>query len=89
MHQVREEGREMMAKRRVTVEVCDNPRCDSRPQQVDSTEPYALGYHLGKGTWHDGGPIPKTFACSEACITPAVRANIDRERGVDPEDSWG
>lgn len=75
-----------MAKERQTVEVCDNPTCDSDPQVVDEQEPYAQGYHLGKGSWHlgGGGPIPKTYACSSGCIAPAVLANIERDLGRDP-----
>lgn len=75
-----------MAKQKVVVEVCDNPRCDSEPQ-ISTKEDPALGFYLGKGFWADGaggGPLPATYACSKECIVPAINANIDRSPGRDP-----
>lgn len=82
-----------MAKKKITVEVCDNPRC----KQGDSQFPYqeevypndtpSMGYHLGKGTWTHGGGgdyVPPTYACCAECIVPAVEANIYRGQGHDP-----
>lgn len=67
-----------MAKQKATIEVCDNPECGNS-EIVTKDEP-ATGYHLGRGFWVSGGggPIPATYACSEECILPAVRANVER-----------
>lgn len=68
-----------MAKRKVTMEGCDNPECPTEYEH-DAQDP-SPGYHLGKGYWSlgGGGPIPATYACSEECIVPAVLAQIDRD----------
>jgi hypothetical protein len=67
-----------MGKRRVTVLECDNPDCESEPV-IEDGEPI-LGLHINGGVWHHsggGGPIPKTYACSEACLLPAIVARFD------------
>jgi hypothetical protein len=72
-----------MGKQKVTVMICDNPECsESGPQIVTDQEPYAMGYHLGKGSMHHGGgggPIPAVFACCRECILPALDAKIAEE----------
>lgn len=71
-----------MAKKKVTVEVCDNPNCPSEPQITEPSE-RAEGFYLGKGFWiHEasGRPIPATFACSWDCLMPAIESNIEKER---------
>lgn len=81
-----------MAKRKITVEVCDNPRCKKGEGEFpyqEETYPHesTMGYHLGKGTWvHGGGGdyVPPTYACSADCIVPAIEANIYRGMGRDP-----
>jgi hypothetical protein len=76
-----------MATRKATLMVCDNPRCpDKSEYEVTPQDPSAPGYHLGKGHYDlaGGGPIPATYACSEDCIVPALRANMDRSEGKDP-----
>ena len=81
-----------MSKKKVTVEVCDNPRCKQGDgqfpyQEEFSKEEPAMGFHLGKGTWTHGGGgdyVPPTYACSKECIVPAIEANISREQGMDP-----
>lgn len=73
-----------MAKKRVTVQVCDNPTCAE--QYIDDGSQDVPGFHLGKGYWVSGGggPIPATYACSRECVVPAIDANIDRGLGRDP-----
>ncbi|QNJ55990.1 hypothetical protein SEA_RASPUTIA_100 [Microbacterium phage Rasputia] len=81
-----------MAKQKITVEICDNPRCKKgdgqRPysEEIFPEDPSTMGYHLGKGHWvlGGGGPIPATYACSKECIVPAIEAQIDRDMGRDP-----
>jgi len=63
-----------MGKRRAEVMECDNPACRTPPRVTSRYEP-ALGYYLGRGTYHHeggGGPIPAVYACSPECIGPAV-----------------
>jgi hypothetical protein len=81
-----------MAKNKVTVEVCDNPRCEGGPggrpyrEEVIPSEEPAMGYHLGRGIliWGGGSPIPATYAHDEKCIVPAIQANLFRAEGKDP-----
>lgn len=66
-----------MGKRTIQVMVCDNPDCDYRDEHT--RDEAALGYYIDRGQYHyggGGGPIPKTFACSPACLGPAVDAMI-------------
>lgn len=74
-----------MAKSKVAIESCDNPNCSTR-YEIDRTEPLVPGFHLGKGSWINGGGdyIPPTYACSKECIVPAVMGNIWRDKGRDP-----
>lgn len=63
----------MMAKKKATVMVCDNPDCGNT--RLTSREDPALGYYLGKGVMHEswgGGPIGETYACSYQCVAPAI-----------------
>jgi hypothetical protein len=60
--------------------VCDNPRCDIEREGF-SLEP-AFGYYLTKGEYHEmtyGGKIPRTYACSIQCISPAIEAQIESQ----------
>lgn len=75
-----------MGKERATVMVCDNPRCETTTIVTD-VEPFAMGFYLGKGSWHHSGggaAIPATYACKEECIVPAIEANVARADGRDP-----
>lgn len=68
-----------MAKAKVWVMVCDNPRCPNEPQITTEEDP-AMGYYFGKGTWvlgGGGGPIPAIFADTSECIKPAMDHMIE------------
>lgn len=68
----------MMAKKKATVMVCDNPGC-SVARLTEKDDP-ALGFYFGKGVMHlgwGGGPIPETYACSEQCIAAAVMHSVE------------
>ena len=68
-------------RKRVQVEVCDNPECDVEVPVLDGV---VMGYLITKGALNNqwgGGPIPRTFACSIACLPLAVEARIDEEWG--------
>lgn len=69
-----------MTKRKAAVMVCDNPQCGK--MKLTTPDEPALGYYLGKGTWHlagGGGPLPGLYACSEKCILPAIQAAVRGE----------
>jgi len=66
-----------MATRRATLLVCDNPACDNEYEH--SKDDPAPGYHFERGYWETGGGggyLPKTYACSQECITPAILERI-------------
>lgn len=69
-----------MAKRKATIEICDNPDCESeiQTQLVDGVNAI-IGFHLGKGSYAQdwgGGPLPAIFACSTDCIVAAIEHKI-------------
>lgn len=86
-----------MSRRKVELVECDNPGC-SVAQVDDGIDPVA-GYHFDAnggrvrkgvvptvGVVHHGGggyPIPTFYACSLACVTPALEARINEQN--DPE----
>lgn len=76
-----------MGKARVTIYICDNPECDN--QVVHTTAEPALGYHLS-GQVHLSDisvKLPKTYACSTACIGAAVHAKaVEQLPPMDDED---
>lgn len=63
-------------RKKETVIYCDNPDCDEWYVEGMDEVP---GYHFLKGYWvlGGGGPIPRTYACSDACIVPALRHTIE------------
>lgn len=65
-------------KRKAVIIECDNPECDNAYEYDKDEEP--LGVYL-KGRAHiggGGGPVPDTYACSFACVGPAVEAVFDK-----------
>lgn len=67
-----------MAKRKAIIMVCDNPACLNENEVYE--DDITLGYFIKKGGHYangaGGGPIPETYACSEACLSPAISATI-------------
>ncbi|AWN07772.1 hypothetical protein HOT31_gp101 [Microbacterium phage Hendrix] len=77
-----------MARKKMMVVICDNPDCDSEiTEQIDRSEDMdpPTGFTLGKGSYSQdwgGGPLPALFACSTACIVPAIENAIYAERNA-------
>lgn len=68
-----------MATRKATLIACDNPDC-STEYVLDPDDVPPMGFYFDKGSAHfggGGGTLPKTYACDEACIVPAITARIN------------
>lgn len=64
-------------KRKVTEYVCDNPVCGEAQTGELTDGVYGLGGRVEEHTPSGGAAGIDWFACSRACVSPAISAAID------------